>query len=75
MRRASAGTCTLALLTTDPDEAGTFDLALVDMQMPEMDGIALAHALGGGPSIGRLGGEGGGDSADEFASLHHDPTG
>ncbi|WP_374317800.1 response regulator [Aquabacterium sp.] len=43
--QASNGREALALLTTDPDEAGTFDLALVDMQMPEMDGIALAHAV------------------------------
>ena len=43
--QASNGREALALLTSNREPADCFDLALVDMQMPEMDGIALANAV------------------------------
>jgi len=48
---AENGSRALAMLRTAANEGRTYDVALVDMRMPEMDGLELAASIRGDPVI------------------------
>ena len=48
---AGSGHEALRLLRAAAAEGHPYDLALLDVEMPEMDGLALAHAIRGDPAI------------------------
>lgn len=48
------GSCALKLLRTAVMQGDRFDLALIDMQMPGMDGLALARAIQVDPTLKSL---------------------
>jgi CheY-like chemotaxis protein len=50
---AASGDETLRMLRAAAAEGRPYDLALLDVQMPEMDGFILASAIKGDPAIAR----------------------
>jgi two-component system sensor histidine kinase/response regulator len=51
---AETGAQALSLLRAAAARGAPYDLAIVDMKMPGMDGIALAQAIKGDPTINRV---------------------